>query len=476
MKAVIDPILFVSHVTEDRAAALQVVNELEKRGVPCWIAPRNIQPGHPFDDEIANALDNCRAMLLIFSEQCNESEYIRREVTVAGESRKLIIPFRIEDAQPRRGLRVRLSDLHWLDGFAEHDQAIDELVRRFAPAAADQQQTVEAERLPLKQEPRPRLEEPVKEPPKPEPVPVIALSPEPPASVLDTPKPVLETAPTPNPAQAAVLPQPAPPPAKIYRAAIGGVGGLAVLGIATAVWFGTGIGTKPPPEPTAIAAEALSKGKVAFDAKDYVEAMRWDRQAADQGNPMAQTYVGYIYEKGLGVSKDPAQAMSWYRKAADQGFVSAQRNIGNLYEQGAGVAQDYDEAMRWYRMAADRGNAGAQTNVGYLFEEGLGVPQDYAEALRWYRKAADQGEATAQNDIGVFYDKGRGVPQNYAEALRWYRMAAEQGNIDAEYNLALLYADGRGVSPDLGQARQWMQKAAEAGDSEAKKWLGNHGG
>ena len=88
-----DPFLFVSHVSEDRVAALEIVGELERRGVPCWIAPRNVEPGHPFDDEIVAALDRCRAMLLIFSEHCNESEYIRREVTVAGENRKIIIPF-----------------------------------------------------------------------------------------------------------------------------------------------------------------------------------------------------------------------------------------------------------------------------------------------------------------------------------------------------------------------------------------------
>ena len=85
--------LFVSHVSEDRAAAMALVEELEKRGVRCWIAPRNIRPGRPFDDEIADAIEACRAMLLVFSERCNESEYIRREVTVAGESQKIVIPF-----------------------------------------------------------------------------------------------------------------------------------------------------------------------------------------------------------------------------------------------------------------------------------------------------------------------------------------------------------------------------------------------
>jgi class 3 adenylate cyclase/predicted ATPase len=126
-----EPFLFVSHVSEDRAAATEIVGELERRGVRCWIAPRDVHPGKPFDDEIADAIDASRAMLLIFSERCNESEYIRREVTVAGESQKVIIPFRVENAQPKRGLRVRLSDLHWIDAFDSREPAIEELVRTF---------------------------------------------------------------------------------------------------------------------------------------------------------------------------------------------------------------------------------------------------------------------------------------------------------------------------------------------------------
>jgi WD40 repeat protein len=140
-----DPILFVSHVTEDRAAALEIVDELERRGIGCWIAPRDVHPGRPFDDQIADAIDASRAMLLVFSEHCNESEYIRREVTVAGESHKVIIPFRIEDVQPRRGLRVRLSDLHWIDGFVSRERAIDELAKMFASSMSEKPQPARRE-------------------------------------------------------------------------------------------------------------------------------------------------------------------------------------------------------------------------------------------------------------------------------------------------------------------------------------------
>jgi TIR domain len=149
-----DLFLFVSHVAEDRDAAMEIVDELERRGVKCWIAPRNVTPGSRFDDDIADAIDASRAMLLIFSGLCNESEYIHREVTVAGESQKIIIPFRIEDVQPRRGLRVRLSDLHWIDGFVSRERAIEQVTRHFiSPQAAAQQGQQEAE-----ERPRPELE------------------------------------------------------------------------------------------------------------------------------------------------------------------------------------------------------------------------------------------------------------------------------------------------------------------------------
>ena len=129
-----DPFLFVSHIHEDQNAAMEVVAELEGRGVTCWVAPRDVNPGKPFDDEIGEALENCWAMLLIFSEHCNDNPYIRREVTVAGETGKVIIPFRIEDAQPRKALRVRLSDLNWIDGFTSREQAVEQVARIFTPA------------------------------------------------------------------------------------------------------------------------------------------------------------------------------------------------------------------------------------------------------------------------------------------------------------------------------------------------------
>jgi hypothetical protein len=50
------------------------------------------------------------------------------------------------------------------------------------------------------------------------------------------------------------------------------------------------------------------------------------------------------------------QAAKWYRMAAEQGDVDSQNRLAALYLAGDGVPQDYAEAARWYRKAADQGD------------------------------------------------------------------------------------------------------------------------
>jgi hypothetical protein len=91
---------------------------------------------------------------------------------------------------------------------------------------------------------------------------------------------------------------------------------------------------------------------VAYDRADYKTALRVWLPQAQGGDPVAQTYVGEIYERGLGVAPDYAMAAQWYRKAAEQGYSRAQINLGALYEQGLGVDKDATIALNWYRKAS----------------------------------------------------------------------------------------------------------------------------
>lgn len=107
--------------------------------------------------------------------------------------------------------------------------------------------------------------------------------------------------------------------------------------------------------------------------------------------------LGALFAAGQGVPKDFPEAAKWYRKAADQGDPSAQFNLGLMYADGEGVAARDAEAARWFRNAAEQGDAVAQFNLGLRYGDGLGLPQDNVQAWIWLSLATLRaGEAEAQ--------------------------------------------------------------------------------
>src|SRR5690606_35554652 len=101
-----------------------------------------------------------------------------------------------------------------------------------------------------------------------------------------------------------------------------------------------------------------------------------------------QFSLGLIYFEGRDdIPKDYNEALKWFRMAADQGDAHAQYHIGIMYHKGHGVTYDINEAMKWYRMAADNEEMHAQFTLGTIYEEGDGVPKDIDEARIMYRRA-----------------------------------------------------------------------------------------
>lgn len=75
------------------------------------------------------------------------------------------------------------------------------------------------------------------------------------------------------------------------------------------------------------------------DKANQASALKVWLPAAEAGDPEAQTYVGEIYEKGMGAAPNLAQATSWYLKAANQGSPRAKTDLGYLNERSGNVQQ-----------------------------------------------------------------------------------------------------------------------------------------
>ncbi len=97
--------------------------------------------------------------------------------------------------------------------------------------------------------------------------------------------------------------------------------------------------------------------------------------------------------------QDYVEAGKWYRLAAVQGESKAQNALGVMYRDGQGVQQDYSEAVKWYRLAAEQGNAAAQVSLGAMYANGQGVAKDYVLAYLWFTLSATQGDEGVEQAV-----------------------------------------------------------------------------
>lgn len=198
------------------------------------------------------------------------------------------------------------------------------------------------------------------------------------------------------------------------------------------------------------------------ERKDYYEAVRLYRQAADMGHSSAKVNLGYAYENGHGVNRDYNEAVRLYREAAEEGETQGMTNLGYMYEQGNGIERSLDQAVYWYRRAAESGNYNGMTNLGYMLEMGRGTSKNYKEAFKWYKKASDSGLARAQNNLAYLYLNGRGVKRNYSTAYNLYKKSADQNFPNAMYMIGYMHELGKGVSRNGKAAAPWVMKALKA--------------
>jgi hypothetical protein len=107
--------VFLSYAHEDKPVADAACAVIEKAGIRCWIAPRDIAPGADYAAALMEALDHCKALVLIFSGRANESPHIRREVERAVSRGIPLIPVRVENIEPSAALKYFVGSVHWLD-------------------------------------------------------------------------------------------------------------------------------------------------------------------------------------------------------------------------------------------------------------------------------------------------------------------------------------------------------------------------
>jgi TPR repeat protein len=116
----------------------------------------------------------------------------------------------------------------------------------------------------------------------------------------------------------------------------------------------------------AAAGAAMSEAKAAYQRHDYARAAQLIRPLAEHGKADAETKLGDLYRRGLGVGQSYREAARWYRLAAVQGDAQAQNNLGLMYYylgKPGGDGGDYVRSYMWFEIALAAKNPEAALNL-----------------------------------------------------------------------------------------------------------------
>lgn len=106
--------IFISYSSKDSDEALAACKALEEGGNACFIAPRDIQTGKEYAEEIVNGIDAAEAMILLLSENSNRSPHVLREVERAVSKGIPILICKLEEVELSKSMEYFLMTHQWI--------------------------------------------------------------------------------------------------------------------------------------------------------------------------------------------------------------------------------------------------------------------------------------------------------------------------------------------------------------------------
>ena len=124
------PEIFASYSREDQAQVFPIVDKLRERGINIWIDQEGIHGAKLWSQEIVNAIESSKVFILFASTKAFHSKNVTKELALASESDKHILPIFIEDAEIPAAMKYQLAGIqHLVHEQGQTDQTADNILR-----------------------------------------------------------------------------------------------------------------------------------------------------------------------------------------------------------------------------------------------------------------------------------------------------------------------------------------------------------
>lgn len=369
--------VFISYSSKNKNIADAIVFDFELNGIRCWYAPRDIRPGEEWVTAITKALEVSKVLVLIYTDESNNSRQVMNEIAVAFNAGITIVPFKLSNEHMSRELEYYLTRVHWLDAVSKplHENIVS--LREYISVIINARGGEAPEGL----------------------------------------------------SRGGVKKAPLSKRAKGNIAKLIAMAFFAIIAIVLKTYMNKRM------EEELAEARAEYEARLEAEAEERERVEEADNSSEDEGTLLYEEGLN-AYSEG-----DYAFAYYKYERAADAGSREAMKAAGDMLYEGIGVEINESKAVEFYLEAGgftevetepffERDEDGLsdedmfnRLGLSYFYE------YDYTKAAYFFILGAEEFDSVnCMGNAGITYESA----MDWENAYKWYNAAIEAGHPDAE--------------------------------------------
>jgi formylglycine-generating enzyme required for sulfatase activity len=117
--------IFMSYSRRDDAVMRRIVTFLREQGIKVWVDNEELNPGTPvWEKEIEKAIQGASAVVVVLSPDSKDSEWVRREITLADQYEKRVFPLLVRGDE-KSSISLRLIGRQYVDIRSNEDAGLN---------------------------------------------------------------------------------------------------------------------------------------------------------------------------------------------------------------------------------------------------------------------------------------------------------------------------------------------------------------